>query len=63
MLRQKADIPGLQSRIHAILEKNVPPSLSEMIVFHIQPLKRIHWITDFRGDTDPKGGRLLFLDI
>jgi len=34
-----------------------------MIVFHIQPLKRIHWITDFRGDTDPKGGRLLFLDI
>jgi putative ABC transport system permease protein len=61
LLKQKADIPSLPSRIHAILEKNAPPSVSELMVFHIHPLKRIHWITGFLGDNDPKGSRAYFL--
>jgi putative ABC transport system permease protein len=61
LLRKNADLSGLPARIHAILEKNVAPSLSESMAFHVQPIKRIHWITDFRGDLDPKGNRAYFL--
>ncbi len=60
LFRQKPDVAGLEAKIQSLFRKNAPPALAEMMDFHLQPLGRIHFITDFRGDLGPKGNRAYF---
>ena len=61
LFREKPDIPSLQAKLKELVKKNAAPGMAEMFVFHIQPLQRLHWITDFMGDyLSPKGNRAYF---
>jgi putative ABC transport system permease protein len=60
LFRQKPDIPSFTGKLMDLLKRNVNPGLADMMVFHPQPLKGLHWITDFRGDIHPRGNRAYF---
>jgi putative ABC transport system permease protein len=60
LFRGKPDIPSLTDKVSGLLKKNVDPAMADMSTFHLQPLKRLHWITDFRGDFYPRGKRAYF---
>jgi putative ABC transport system permease protein len=60
LFRGKPDISSFMVKLKELLKKNVDPAMAEMFVFHAQPLKRLHWITDFRGDFYPRGNRAYF---
>ncbi|MFZ2053012.1 MAG: ABC transporter permease [Candidatus Aminicenantales bacterium] len=60
LFRAKPDIPSFAGKLKELLRKNVDPARAEMFVFHVQPLKSLHWITDFRGDIHPRGNRAYF---
>ncbi len=61
LFRQKPDIPAFTGKLLDLLKRNVSPSLADMMIFHPQPLKGLHWITDFRGDVHPRGNRVYFI--
>ena len=56
----KPDIPSFTGKLKDLLRKNVDPAMADMFAFHLQPLKSLHWITDFRGDNHPRGNRAYF---
>ncbi len=61
LLRGRTDIPSLQAKLKDLAKKNVAPGMAEVFTFHVQPLQRLHWITDFMGDyLSPKGNRAYF---
>ena len=60
LFRGKPDIPSFAEKLKNLLRKNVDPERADMFVFHLQPLKGLHWITDFRGDIHPRGNRAHF---
>ncbi|MGB7296786.1 MAG: ABC transporter permease [Candidatus Aminicenantales bacterium] len=60
LFREKPDIPVFTGKLMDLLKRNVDPGLADMMVFHPQPLKGLHWITDFRGDVHPRGNRAYF---
>ncbi|MDH4197662.1 MAG: ABC transporter permease [Candidatus Aminicenantes bacterium] len=60
LFRGKPDILSFQEKLKGLLKKNVDPAMAEMFLFHLHPLKRLHWITDFRGDLYPRGNRSYF---
>jgi putative ABC transport system permease protein len=60
LFRGKPDLPAFADKLKALLKKNVDPAMAEMFLFHVHPLKRLHWITDFRGDIYPRGNRSYF---
>ena len=60
LLRGKPDLVAFADKLKALLKKNVDPGMADMFLFHIHPLARLHWITDFRGDLYPRGNRSYF---
>jgi putative ABC transport system permease protein len=60
LFRGKPDIPSVAGKLKELLRKNVDPARANMFVFHVQPLKGLHWVTDFRGDIHPRGNRAYF---
>ncbi len=60
LFRGKPDIPSFTEKLGGLLKKNVAPTMAEMFVFHLHPLKRLHWVTDFRGDVYSRGNRTYF---
>jgi putative ABC transport system permease protein len=60
LLRGRPDLPRLGADLRVLLERNVEPAIAGMLNFHVQPLNRLHWISDFRGDNDPRGSRSYF---
>jgi putative ABC transport system permease protein len=58
LLAENADPAALEAKLPALIEKNLGPvlkSLGGSITLHLQPLKRIHLYSDFRGDIAPQG--------
>ena len=60
LFREKPNIPSFTGKLMDLLKRNANPGLADMMVFHPQPLKGLHWITDFRGDLHPRGNRAYF---
>lgn len=60
LFRGKPDLPAFESKLKDLLRKNVDPARADMFAFHLQPLKGLHWVTDFRGDVHPRGNRAYF---
>lgn len=57
LLKDGTSLSPLIGKIQALAAKNMGPDLAAMFIFHLHPLKEIHWISDFRGDLDRKGNR------
>jgi putative ABC transport system permease protein len=58
LLAENADPAALEAKLPALIEKNLGPTLKSLggsITLHLQPLKRIHLHSDFRGDIAPQG--------
>jgi putative ABC transport system permease protein len=58
LLAENADPAALEAKLPALIEKNMGPTLKSLggsITLHLQPLKRIHLHSDFRGDIAPQG--------
>jgi len=61
LLDRNADPGALEAKLPALIDKNLGPvlkSLGGTITLHLQPLKRIHLHSDFRGDIAPQGNIL-----
>ena len=58
LLKEGTDLPSLNGKIQELAKKHIDPGLATMFIFHLHPLKEIHWISDFMGDVDRKGNRL-----
>jgi putative ABC transport system permease protein len=58
LLAENADPAALEAKLPALVEKYLGPTLKSLggsITLHLQPLKRIHLHSDFRGDIAPQG--------
>lgn len=60
LFREKPNIQIFTDKVKDLFRKNVNPEMANMFVFHLQSLKSLHWITDFRGDNYPRGNRAYF---
>jgi putative ABC transport system permease protein len=61
LLAENADPAALEAKLPAMVEKNlgaVLKSLGGSVTLRLQPLKRIHLHSDFRGDIAPQGNIL-----
>jgi putative ABC transport system permease protein len=58
LLAENADPAALEAKLPALIDKNLGPvlkSLGGSITLHLQPLRRIHLHSDFRGDIAAQG--------
>ena len=61
LLAENANPVALEAKLPTLIEKNLGPVLKSVggtITLHLQPLKRIHLHSDFRGDIAPQGNIL-----
>jgi putative ABC transport system permease protein len=62
LFKGKPNVPAVQAKLKDLARKKTDPATAETFVFHIQPLGRLHWITDFLGDNlVAKGSRAYFV--
>lgn len=62
LLRPGTNLTGFQVKLTQLVERNLGPTMAQKLTFHVQPLTKLHWIADFRGDWHPRGN-ILYLYI
>lgn len=57
LLKNKVPVSSIIPKLNQLLSKNAGDWLASRMKFDIQPLSKIHWETDTRGDIGPKGNK------